>query len=567
VRSRCARPLRRARARRRPTASRPPPPRARASRWDNLENNPALQAYTNYALGFAYGAVALVALVRGAREQPPAAVARSRRDRARASAAAGAWRCCTVAQQGPPVAPQLPPCRAHVRAASPQRPPRFCGRASAPPQAPRPPRCRPAAPAQPPLLPLLPSPQVQLVRIQLRVPEYGWTTQKCFHALNSLVSSLRAASFLFRSQMDAVHPTVLRLVLYDLPGAPRETTWGGAHAAVGPGCMGGHASPPAQGWHATLSRRSAPFPSRPSPPRPRPRHAPAPSGLIFFTTYTLLVLFWAEIYHQARSMPTGSLRPIFVGFNALVYAIQVRLRAGPGGPRPWQSLGIGRGAAQRPLPAAAVCLRGAAAPAPSAGRQPTHPRTCLAPKPQGGLWAYESMAAGDAQARVSHVLSAGFLAAVSLAAAIGFLLYGGRLFLMLQRFPIESRGRKKKLREVGMVTTICAACFTIRWAPWGLGGEGAGGRVGGQAGENEDGRWRGGEEEPKGGCGGVGGRQGSRRLALCRWTRRWTCRGRCRWRARPETRTARPWHWRRAPAPGPSWSRCPHWTRRTWTWM
>lgn len=63
---------------------------------------------------------------------------------------------------------------------------------------------------------------------------------------------------------------------------------------------------------------------------------------------------------------------------------------------------------------------------------------------------------------MSHLLSASFLAAVSLAAAVGFMLYGGRLFLMLQRFPIESRGRKKKLREVGMVTAICATAFTIR---------------------------------------------------------------------------------------------------------
>lgn len=58
--------------------------------------------------------------------------------------------------------------------------------------------------------------------------------------------------------------------------------------------------------------------------------APTPCicpGLLFFTTYTLLVLFWAEIYHQARSMPTGSLRPMFVAFNVLVYAVQVRDRA------------------------------------------------------------------------------------------------------------------------------------------------------------------------------------------------------------------------------------------------
>lgn len=47
-------------------------------------------------------------------------------------------------------------------------------------------------------------------------------------------------------------------------------------------------------------------------------------GLLFFSTYTLLVLFWAEIYHQARSLPTTALRPMFVAFNALVYAVQVR---------------------------------------------------------------------------------------------------------------------------------------------------------------------------------------------------------------------------------------------------
>ena len=46
-------------------------------------------------------------------------------------------------------------------------------------------------------------------------------------------------------------------------------------------------------------------------------------GLLFFSTYTLLVLFWAEIYHQARSLPTSKLRPIFVTANAIVYLVQV----------------------------------------------------------------------------------------------------------------------------------------------------------------------------------------------------------------------------------------------------
>ncbi|RCV46832.1 hypothetical protein SETIT_9G563000v2 [Setaria italica] len=60
------------------------------------------------------------------------------------------------------------------------------------------------------------------------------------------------------------------------------------------------------------------------------------------------------------------------------------------------------------------------------------------------------------------ILSKLFFAATSLFAAFGFLLYGGRLFLMLQRFPVESKGRRKKLNEVGYVTTICFGCFLIR---------------------------------------------------------------------------------------------------------
>ncbi|KAI3745370.1 hypothetical protein L1987_58481 [Smallanthus sonchifolius] len=47
-------------------------------------------------------------------------------------------------------------------------------------------------------------------------------------------------------------------------------------------------------------------------------------------------------------------------------------------------------------------------------------------------------------------------------AAMGFLLYGGRLYLMLHRFPVESKGRRKKLHEVGSVTAICFTCFVVR---------------------------------------------------------------------------------------------------------
>ncbi|KAK9862115.1 hypothetical protein WJX84_004548 [Apatococcus fuscideae] len=186
---------------------------------------------------------------------------------------------------------------------------------------------------------------VQLLRIQRRVPEYGWTTQKVFHLLNAFVCALRCIVFAMRERVQHLHPLAAQAVLLDLP------------------------------------------------------------GLLFFSTYTLLVLFWAEIYHQARSLPTGALRPTFIAFNTVVYAIQI------------------------------------------------------------SLWVYTGMHGAAAQShdyQLARAASCIFLAVVSVAAAGGFLLYGGRLFIMLRRFPIESRGRRKKLREVGCVTAICATCFAVR---------------------------------------------------------------------------------------------------------
>ncbi|KAM1520492.1 hypothetical protein PS1_010946 [Malus domestica] len=179
---------------------------------------------------------------------------------------------------------------------------------------------------------------VQLIRIQLRVPEYGWTTQKVFHFLNFVVNGVRSAVFVFRRQVQNLHPEIVKHILLDMP------------------------------------------------------------SLAFFTTYALLVLFWAEIYYQARAVSTDGLRPSFLTINAVVYVIQIAM---------WLILGW------KPIP-------------------------------------------------VLFILSKMFFAGVSLFAALGFLLYGGRLFLMLQRFPVESKGRRKKLQEVGYVTTICFTCFLVR---------------------------------------------------------------------------------------------------------
>ncbi|KAK8617965.1 hypothetical protein V6N13_080865 [Hibiscus sabdariffa] len=106
---------------------------------------------------------------------------------------------------------------------------------------------------------------VQLVRIHLRVPEFGWTTQKVFHLLNFLVNGVRGVVFVFRRNVQALHPEIVQHILLDMP------------------------------------------------------------SLAFFTTYSLLVLFWAEIYYQARAESTDGLRPIFFAINAVVYTIQIAM--------------------------------------------------------------------------------------------------------------------------------------------------------------------------------------------------------------------------------------------------
>lgn len=180
---------------------------------------------------------------------------------------------------------------------------------------------------------------IQLIRIQIRVPEYGWTTQKVFHLMNVTVNAARALVFGFYQTVFSFKIKILKIFLLEAP------------------------------------------------------------GLVFFSTYTLLVLFWAEIFYQARSMPTNKLRPAFLIINTVVYVIQFV------------------------------------------------------------IWLCEWLMGYNT---VLQIMARLFFAVVSCIAAFGFALYGGRLFLMLRRFPLESKGRQKKLREVGFITAICFSCFIIR---------------------------------------------------------------------------------------------------------
>ncbi|GLT72084.1 hypothetical protein SLA2020_440460 [Shorea laevis] len=156
---------------------------------------------------------------------------------------------------------------------------------------------------------------VQLLRIHLRVPEYGWTTQKVFHLMNFVVNGLRAVLFGLYKSVFLIRPEVVEM-----------------------------------------------------------------------------------IYHQARSLSTDKLRPAYYVINGFIYLLQ-------------------------------VCI-----------------------------WIFIRLSPSSAAVEAAKL----FFSAASFFVALGFLIYGGRLFVMLRCFPIDSRGRQKKLYEVGFVTGICCTCFLIR---------------------------------------------------------------------------------------------------------
>jgi len=126
--------------------------------------------------------------------------------------------------------------------------------------------------------------------------------------------------------------------------------------------------------------------------------------VIFFSAFSLLILFWAEIIHKVRNHATSfdRKRTCFITTNVVIYVIQLAF---------WIPI-------------------------------------FFLPK-----W--------SASSGVPKIENLGFSV---LSTGIGalFLVFGGRLFVMLKSFPIESKGRTSKLIEVGAVTVICCLCFFLR---------------------------------------------------------------------------------------------------------
>eukprot|EP01113_Clastostelium_recurvatum_P034213 TRINITY_DN4612_c0_g1_i6.p1 TRINITY_DN4612_c0_g1~~TRINITY_DN4612_c0_g1_i6.p1 ORF type:complete len:321 (-),score=92.62 TRINITY_DN4612_c0_g1_i6:27-896(-) len=128
--------------------------------------------------------------------------------------------------------------------------------------------------------------------------------------------------------------------------------------------------------------------------------------IVFYILFTYLILFWAEIIYHAqnrRAFFTRRMRPTY-------YALQVIIFIG-----------------------------------------------------QAAIWVYLLIQRDD-HVRIDQVdvIDNIYYSAISLIASFGFLYYGGQLYIMLKRNPIESGGRTTKLREVFIVTTVCTVCFVAR---------------------------------------------------------------------------------------------------------
>ncbi|KAF8409534.1 hypothetical protein HHK36_005612 [Tetracentron sinense] len=200
---------------------------------------------------------------------------------------------------------------------------------------------------------------IQLIRIELRVPEYGWTTQKVFHLMNFIVNGARAVVFGFHKQVFSLK---IKWIFLE-PG-----TYLGV---IGPS------------W----------------------------TSVFLYIHASCLIL--------GRDISSGK-QEVFQRISSGLYIFRLIVE----------------------------CMLYRDMEESSSFSHPT--LVCI--------WIYLWINDNSVVESIGNI----FIAVVSFTAALSFLIYGGRLFFMLRRFPIESKGRRKKLHEVGYVTAICFTCFLIR---------------------------------------------------------------------------------------------------------
>ena len=204
---------------------------------------------------------------------------------------------------------------------------------------------------------------VQLIRLRIRNPSLKWTSQKLFLLFTFLIGARTFSPFSRSpecprgwSNPSPFFPQIVRIALFTMSQFVDSESFG-------------------------FLLNFAAFTSLSDL-----------ASLLYFSSYTILILFWAEIINQAQHRPPSSIRRLRVGFlilNIAVYLLQLCL---------WVLLmTIG---------------------------QETSNRSTIS--------------------QVDNV----FYGIIALGFALGFLGFGGRLFFLILHFPVESSAKGKKLTQV-----------------------------------------------------------------------------------------------------------------------
>jgi hypothetical protein len=128
-------------------------------------------------------------------------------------------------------------------------------------------------------------------------------------------------------------------------------------------------------------------------------------GYIFFSSYILLVLFWIILYYRSRDQDVqflNKLSKIYLLLNLVVYSIYFALLA------------------------------------------------MLFTLPTNDV------------AKIVHPIEACYAGGLSIAAAIGFVIYGRRVYARLNYMVVASKTRQQMCRKIGYLTIVCSIVFSLR---------------------------------------------------------------------------------------------------------
>jgi len=220
---------------------------------------------------------------------------------------------------------------------------------------------------------------IQLVRIHYRNPRLAWTTQKTYLVLTFVMGIMRTILFVLAQYFDA------------------------------------NKFEAGKGFFIAIFFSDLP-------------------SLLYFSTYTLLILFWAKIINQAETIQQNEIGNNASGNNSNNNGVKQQTK----NPEFLFKMAL----LKRLFIICNICVY----------------------LIQLCIWILIlTMGQQDETYRVTLTLvDYSFYGILSFLSALGFLIFGGRLFFLIKHLPGNSSAKYTKQQEVGFVTLICTLFFTLR---------------------------------------------------------------------------------------------------------